>query len=83
MANRLFDWGKTDLKFNEKKNGKKIQSGGKHDKGDIPTKFCRDLMADSHFIVGTSWILSRFGSLVTLTQEVTEMGAKSFPTPIG
>ena len=52
---------KTDLKFYTKKslkkkfwqNFSKMESGGKHDKGDIPTKFCSDLIIGSHFIVGT------------------------------
>ena len=40
MANGMFDWGITNLKFYEKfaNNSSKIQSGGKHDKGNMHTK---------------------------------------------
>ena len=34
-------------------NFSKIVSGGKHDKGDIPTKFCSNWMSSAYFIVGT------------------------------
>ena len=55
-----------------------FESGGKHDQGDIPTKFCSDWMSGSHFIMGTSQILSYFGSLVTLIQGHQD-GCKIFP----
>ena len=54
--------GITDFKYYEK-----ISSGGKHDNGYTPTKFCSDWMSGFHLIVRTSYILSRFGSLVTLS----------------
>ena len=34
-------------------NVSKIQSGRKHDEGDIPSKFCSDWMSCSHFTMGT------------------------------
>ena len=56
MANRMFDWG-NGFEVLQKKSLK---------------MFCSHWISGSHFIVGTRWIGSRFGSLVT------EMGAKHF-----
>ena len=56
-------------------------SGGNHDKGDIPAKFYSDWMSGSHFIVGIKEIMSRFGSLVTMTQGHQDGCQKIVPHP--